>query len=440
MTDAGRPEPRGSCGEDIGRDPARVPSEDPVGGEGKPCLLYVSTFFPYPATGGGKLRVSNLLSRLSRTYAVHYLSLGLNDEERSAEAIAKAEPYCESITVIPHKMNRIRAGLNVFLTLRPYEISLFDNAELAAALRRLVADLKPDVLWFSRLATARYLDDKGGALAVLDQHDLTSQLWRLMRTSAPQRWVRLFATVNGYLVERCERRIYPRFDVSVSVSDAERDLTRKHVLDGASSPVLITAPNGVDIDVYTPAASTRSGASRDVVLTGTMNHRRNVDAAVYFATEIFPQLALQFETLRFVVVGKDPSREVLDLGRMPGVLVTGAVPDVRPYLEAAEVVVAPFRFGSGVKHKVPIAMAMEKAIVSTRNGVQGLDVVHGRHLMIADTPADFAEHVATLLRTPELGAALGLEARRLAVERYSWDGIAAALVAEVEAIRHRAAT
>src|SRR5919106_2362463 len=239
--------------------------------DGKPCLLYVSTFFPYPANGGGKLRVSNLLSRLSKTYAVHYLSLGVNEEERSAEAIAKAEPYCESITVIPHEMNRIRAALSVFLTLRPYEVSLFDNAELAAALRRLIADLKPDVLWFSRLAAARYLTDKGGALAVLDQHDLTSQLWRLVRKGAPQAWVRLFAIANGYLIERYERRLYPRFDVSVSVSETERSMTRQRVLRGAGSPVLITAANGVDIDVYTPGTSSHDGASRDLVLTGTMS-------------------------------------------------------------------------------------------------------------------------------------------------------------------------
>jgi glycosyltransferase involved in cell wall biosynthesis len=291
------------------------------------------------------------------------------------------------------------------------------------------------VLWFSRLAAARYLDHKGGALAVLDQHDLTSQLWHLMRRGAPQAWVRLFAMVNGYLVERYERRVYPRFDVSVSVSETERSLTQQRVLKGASSPVLITAPNGVDIDTYTPADPKHQATIRDLVLIGTMNQRRNVDAAIYFATEIFPQLAAQFQSLRFVIVGKDPTGDVLNLGSLPGVLVTGAVPDVRPYLEGAEVVVAPFRFGSGVKHKVPIAMAMRKAIVSTPNGVQGLEVIHGEHLMIADTPADFAKCVATLLRDPELRAALGIRARQLAVERYSWDGIASALVAQVETIR-----
>jgi hypothetical protein len=123
MTGAGRPEPEGSFEEISERDPTRVRPAETVAAKGKPRLLYVSTFFPYPATGGGKLRISNLLSRLCRTYAVHFLGLGLNEQERSAEAIAQAERYCESVTVIPHAMNRARAALNVFLTLRPYEVS-----------------------------------------------------------------------------------------------------------------------------------------------------------------------------------------------------------------------------------------------------------------------------------------------------------------------------
>ena len=113
------------------------------------------------------------------------------------------------------------------------------------------------------------------------------------------------------------------------------------------------------------------------------------------------------------MVGRDPTDEVRALGRLPGVLVTGAVPDVRPYLARAEVVVAPLSLGSGVKHKVPIAMAMRKAIVSSSNGVQGLDVVHGEHAMIADTPGDFAAHVAALLATAR-------SAKRSAARRASW--------------------
>lgn len=404
---------------------------------GKPRLLYISTFFPFPATGGGQLRVSNLLRRLSRTYAIHYLCLG--DEEQSPAALAQAERFCQSITVIPHAPSRVRAALQTVVTLRPYEINLFDNPEFASAVHRLTTTLRPDVLWFSRLAAARYLGDKGGALAVLDQHDLSSQLWRLMQRGAPEAWVRLFAAVNGWLVERYERRIYPKFDVAVSVSEAERLLTRQRIVGDGGGPVLITSPNGVDLEYFAPPAPSGPIATRDLVLTGTMNQRRNVDAAVHFANEVFPRLATRFESLRFVVVGKDPSSDVLELRRIPGVVVTGSVPDVRPYLQQAEVVVAPYRFGSGVKHKVPIAMAMRKAIVSSTNGVQGLDVVHGRHVMIADTPADFARHVAALLEDPDLRDALGVQARELAVKSYGWDGIVAALVEEIEAIRRRAA-
>jgi sugar transferase (PEP-CTERM/EpsH1 system associated) len=409
-----------------------------VRARGKPRLLYVSIHFPYPATGGGELRIGNLLRRLAQTYAIHFLSLGQSEEEPSRAALAQAEPFCESITVIPHARRRVRAALKTFLTLSPYEINLFDNPEFAKAVRRLTAALRPDVLWFSKLAAARYIDDRGSAFAVLDQHDLTSELWRLMRQRAPEAWIRLFAAVNGHLVERYERRLYPRFDVAVSVSDSERLLTRQRIVRDGRGPALLTATNGVDLEFFAAAAPASPSTTNDLVLTGTMDQRRNVDAAVYFATEIFPRLAARSENLRFIIVGKDPSRDVLELQRLPGIVVTGEVPDVRPYLAQASVVVAPYRFGSGVKHKVPIAMAMRKAIVSSSNGVQGLDVVHGRHVMIADTPVDFARHVAALLDNAELREALGRTAHALAVERYGWDGIVAKLVAEIEAIRHGA--
>ena len=165
---------------------------EPARGAGKPTLLYVSIHFPYPATGGGELRMSNLLRRSLKPTRLHYLSLGQTEQEPSPAALAQAEPFCELITVVPHTRSRVRAALKIFLTLSPYEINLFDNPEFAEAVRRLTEPYGPTCC--GSAARRRPLPGRqGGALAVLDQHDLTSQLWRLMRAGAPEAWVRLFA-------------------------------------------------------------------------------------------------------------------------------------------------------------------------------------------------------------------------------------------------------
>ena len=394
----------------------------------KPRLLYVSSFMPYPATYGGKLRVGNLIKRLRDAYEIHYLGLAAA-EELVPETLAKTERLCASVTAIPHQRNRVRAGVRALLTFRPYELNLFYNADFAQALARLRHALQPDVMWFSRLAAAQYLDDKGRAMTVLDQHDLSSRMWQLMEENAGQLGVRTFASINRRLVERFERSIYRRFDVVISTSERERLLTEAAGLGSAGT--VIAAPNGVDTDYFRPVPALPS-ANCDLVLTGSMDQTRNIDAAVVFANEVFPRLQPSFPDLRFVIVGRNPAAAVSDLQRRRGVVVTGTVADVRPYLGQAAVVVAPYRFGSGMKHKLPIAMAMGKAVVASSNAIQGLDVVDGRHLLVADTPDAAAEQVARLLHQPDLRNALGAAAHEFVCERYSWDAIVAQLLEDLE--------
>lgn len=388
---------------------------------------------PYPATFGGKLRVGNLIKRLRETYEIHYLGLA-DHEELAPDALAETERSCASVTAVPHRRRRVRAGLRALLTLDPYELNLFRNQTFARTLQRLHEHLQPNVLWFSRIAAAQYLGEKGDAIAILDQHDLSSRMWQLMEESAGEVRVRAFAAINRRLVERCERRIYSRFDIVVSTSEEERALTATRL--GGHGFALFAAPNGVDIDYFCPLPPSPA-PSRDLMLTGSMDQTRNIDAAVHFTTEIFPRLRAAFADVRFVIVGREPAAAVRELGRLPGVVVTGTVPDVRPFLGQAAVIVAPYRFGSGMKHKLPIAMAMGKAIVGSSNAIQGLDVVDGRHVLVADTPAAFADQVMRLLHDLELREALGQAARRLICERYSWDGIVARLIDDI-AVRRRA--
>jgi glycosyltransferase involved in cell wall biosynthesis len=193
-------------------------------------------------------------------------------------------------------------------------------------------------------------------------------------------------------------------------------------------------PNGVDTEQFVPSTQVcaKPLAELSMVFTGKMDFRPNVDGMVWFCKEILPRVRSEIPLAHLVIVGQKPSAAVDSLRTRPGVEVTGAVPDIRPFVADAAVYVVPLRMGSGTRLKVLEAMAMGKAIVSTRRGVEGIDVVPGRDVLIADSPVDFARQVVGLLRDPARQQSLGRAARDLAVAKYDWRSIVGAFDAIYE--------
>src|SRR6185436_7599829 len=203
-----------------------------------------------------------------------------------------------------------------------------------------------------------------------------------------------------------------RYDLVVTVSEedaawvAERYAPRR----------LLTLPLPVDGSYFAPADPGAEVPGR-VVFTGLMNHPPNADAAVFFAREVLPRIRAEVPDAAFEVVGREPTPEVLALADLPGVTVTGEVPDVRPLLAAASAVVAPLRFGSGARQKILEAWAMEKSVVATTVGAEGLGGRDGEHLLIADGAAPLAKSVVRVLRESGLRDRLRGQGRRLVIER-----------------------
>ena len=155
-----------------------------------------------------------------------------------------------------------------------------------------------------------------------------------------------------------------------------------------------------------------------LVFTGKMDFRPNIDAMTWFSAEILPRVRAEIPLAHLVIVGQKPAPRIRALQQQPGIEVTGWVADTRPYIADAAVYVVPLRMGSGTRLKVLEAMAMGKAIVSTTRGVEGIALTPERDAILADTPAEFARAVITLLRDPERRRALGCAARTLAEEKY----------------------
>ena len=181
-------------------------------------------------------------------------------------------------------------------------------------------------------------------------------------------------------------------------------------------------PNGVDSDYFAPAGS--ESPTPHLVFSGAMGWQPNAEAMIAFCRDIFPAVLAQYPTTQLTIVGLQPSPAVRRLANQPNIHVTGFVPDVRPYIAAATVYIAPLRLGSGTRLKILEALAMGKAVVSTTIGAEGLAVESGRELLIADDNQAFAQAINHLLANPPLRQQLGQAGRHLVTARYHWQALA----------------
>jgi len=218
-----------------------------------------------------------------------------------------------------------------------------------------------------------------------------------------------------------ERSTLPTFDAVTTVAQADGDEMRRL----APEARIHVIPTGVD-GTFFDAGSTRELATGPPTLTfvGAMSYPPNIAAVLTFVDDVLPRIRQQHPEVRFTVVGRDPHERIRALASTPGVEVTGLVPDVRPYLAEATVVVVPMVSGSGIKNKVMEAFAMGRPVVATSLGVEGVEAEPGRDLLVADEPAAFADSVTRLIADPRLAARLGDAGRRLVEERYTWDACA----------------
>jgi glycosyltransferase involved in cell wall biosynthesis len=194
-------------------------------------------------------------------------------------------------------------------------------------------------------------------------------------------------------------------------------------------------PTGVDVDYW--CSDGRPEVPTRLVFTGSMDWYPNEDAVAYFVDAILPRIRQVVPEVSLTVVGRNPTPRMRRIGEQAGVRVTGTVDDVRPHVADAAVCVVPLRVGGGTRLKIFEALAMEKAVVSTSIGAEGLPVISGEHAVIADEPDEFARAVVRLLRHPDERRRLGTAGRRLVEERYSWQEVARNFETHCEEVAHR---
>ncbi|ACX51662.1 glycosyl transferase group 1 [Ammonifex degensii KC4] len=272
---------------------------------------------------------------------------------------------------------------------------------------------------------AGYLRHCSSCRQVADLTDVVSLLHRRMLRFAPSWSAKVFGRVEARRLAFWEKRVARLVDLVLLVSPVDAaELAR--MTPRARIAVL---PNGVDLDYFRPLPDPGKPV---LIFWGHLRYPPNADGIVWFCREIFPKVREVLPDAELLVAGKAPPPEVVALGNLPGVKVVGYVPDLRPYLAQASLVVVPLRFGTGIRNKVLEALAAGRAIVSTPLGCEGLEVRPGVHLEVADDPQSFADAVINLLRSPTRRAYLAANGRKLVEQLYNWGTIGRKLRALIE--------
>jgi glycosyltransferase involved in cell wall biosynthesis len=224
-------------------------------------------------------------------------------------------------------------------------------------------------------------------------------------------WIR-YALNRSY-----EKRIYAKFDRCLVVTQQDKEL-----LESLNPRIrCMVIPIGVDVDYFSPIDIDEEPSC--LTLLARLQYPVAITNVVYFYNEIFPLIRRENPDVKLYLVGRDPGKEIIDLSLDPSVSVTGYVKDVRPYLAKSTVFVSPEILGTGMKNKILEAMSMGKAVVTTTLGAQGITIRNREHLVIADTPEEFAKETASLLTDQLKRAALGTSARKLVEQQYSWQTV-----------------
>lgn len=387
-------------------------------------ILWIKTGPLLPLDSGGKLRTYHTLKWLKQRHRVTYMTLV--PESAHPDWKWHAANYCDEVIGIPWKERERGSSdfwkelaANALFSDLPYAVEKYRSEEMRS--RILCLDDEYDLVVCDFLVSTINLT--GVSIpAILFQHNVESKIWE-RHCSESSAIRKLFMYLQWKRMLRYENEACRRVGGVIAVSAEDARIFRKDMKLGN---VLGDVPTGVDTDYFTPREKVLR-MPRHIVYCGSMDWMPNEDAVLYFTREIYPIIQKLSPGVRFTVVGRNPSRRILQLAEADrSITVTGTVADVRPYLESALVMVVPLRIGGGTRIKIFEGMAMGTPVVSTAIGAEGLPLLHGRDILIADDPQQFARETADLIGNPARREQIASYAQSLVREKFNWNSAARA--------------
>lgn len=375
-------------------------------------IFFLAQRVPYPPDRGDKITTANEVRHLARTHEVHVFCLA-----DGADDLAQAEPLrgiVASVTavLVSPAMARLRAARALLLG-QSLTVGMLSEKALRRAVQAAARRMPPDLVIVYSSNVAQHALALGGVPRIMQFADLDSRKFADLGTRAawPMRWV---YALEGRRLLAWERRIAHEFSHSLLCTEAEVADFRA-LIPGA--PVSFLG-NGVDLDYFAPGHAVPE--EDFLVFTGVMDYAANVDAMVWFCAEVLPRIREQRPGVRLAIVGSRPNAAVQRLAELPGVTVTGRVPDVRPWLGRATVFVAPLRLARGIQNKVLEAMASGVAVVASPAAFRGTGLAAGEGIVPAESAGDFARAALDLLGDPGRRAEIARRGRAAMERDFTW--------------------
>ncbi len=376
-------------------------------------ILYLCHRFPFPPKRGGKIRPFNMIRHLTASgHAVTVCSLLRSDAE-AAEGqgiAAHCAAFATGRVREPMQMARMVARLPLTT---PSSMGYFYSPELASRVRDLLATQRWDLIFVHCSSVAQYVAGVRGIPKILDFGDMDSQKWLEYANYKP--WPLSWGyTLEGTKMLWAEKRLARRFDLCTATTRAERETLDSYGTGAATD----WFPNGVDADFFSPDDTPHEPDT--VSFIGRMDYYPNQECMLRFCRDVWPQLLARRPAMKLLIIGADPSAEILRLADLPGVTVTGSVPDVRPHVRRSALMVAPLAIARGTQNKILEAMSMGIPVVTSRVAAGGVDAEPEKHLLVADGAAEITAAILRITENPAERERLAAAGRQRMLSHHAW--------------------
>lgn len=401
-------------------------------------ILFLAHRVPFPPNRGDKIRSCHLLKKLARLAPVHVGCFAETEEDRAGGA------EITSLAISHHVANRTKplvlAGAEAVLSGKPVSLCAFHNKSLEDWVHTTIATRPISTIFVFSGQMGQYIPEDFGGRVIIDLCDVDSAKFENYAQAGERIWLN---SREARLLAQEEERLAQIADVTLLISKNEASLFRSRLKAPENANVQVVG-NGIDAAFFDPAIvsphseiGTRSGPH--LVFTGQMDYAPNIKAVLWAVNSFWPVFRRENPDAELHIVGRNPSKQLTDLAK-EGVTVWGEVPDVRPFIAAADCVVAPLTIARGVQNKVLEAMAMERPVILTSEAATGIAAQDDRDWLLC--PADaavMARRIDALLASPTLAESIGRNARRYVLAHHDWDAMLAPLeeFSQLESVRSR---
>ena len=395
-------------------------------------ILFLSHRVPFPPDRGDKIRSHHLLKALARIAPVHVGTFGESDADMAAEPeLARiAQSHCLLRRTKPLPF----AGLQALRSGKPVSLTAFDHPALRGWVAQILAERDIDTIFVFSGQMGQYVPDHFAGRVIVDLCDVDSAKFDAYGRDGS--WPRkLVDSREGRVLAREEERLAHRADATILISENEAALFRSRLGDTGGTDIRVIR-NGIDAGLFDPARAQpqpelANTAGPHLVFTGQMDYQPNIVAALRVMDKILPGICARFPGTTFHVVGRAPVQQLIDRDGKANVRVWGEVPDVKPFLAAADLVIAPLTIARGIQNKVLEAMAMARPVLLSPEAATGIDATDGKHFAIAAQDPEMIAQALRLLDDSGEAAAMGHAARAYVVAEQGWPAMLADLPALV---------